>query len=95
MPDSVNDFRLGAIGYDLKYIILESKCSHLEIILQNNVYGEAPVVEFDKDRLKMFKKLFKLHQEAFNKGIFKNEKPCYKQKFISDSKLKRFQNVII
>ena len=36
----------------------------------------------DKLRMKRFKKLPKLHKEAFAKGIFKTDKACYTQEFM-------------
>jgi hypothetical protein len=95
IPTSVYEIKFIAVGFDPKYIILDSNCSKLEIILQNNIFGEDPIEEIDNDRLKLFRKQLKQHIEAFNEGLFKFRKPCYKQKFIPSSKLKRFQNVIL
>jgi len=40
----------------------------------------------DRLRKKQFDKLPALHEAAFEKGVFKSEKPCYVEKFISFKK---------
>ena len=42
-------------------------------------YDFITLKKVDRLRMRIFKKLPKLHKEAFEKGIFKTDKACYTQ----------------
>jgi hypothetical protein len=70
-----------------KFIDFSSECNNLEIILQPSAtYDFMSVRKIDKLRKKEFDKLPVLHQQAFEKGVFKMNKPCFDDKFISIKK---------
>lgn len=90
--DSTINLLIRAVGYDWKPIILNNDCKYLEAVLVNNVTCDYTSLEAcDKYRIKFFKKVIKLHKEAYAKGIFKSEQPCYKQSFTRYSKLKKYK----
>jgi hypothetical protein len=71
------------IGMESKMITVPDNCSHLEIIMLNrSTYDFVSLRKVDRNRKRQFDKLPRLHQAAFNKGIFKNEKPCYTEFFL-------------
>jgi len=95
LPDSINSLLIRALGYEQKLIFLNDGCNQLDIILEQRPTNcFMSLEESDKSRLKEFKKLPKLHKEAYDKGFLKTEQPCYKQKFMADTKWKRFQKII-
>lgn len=70
-----------------KKLDLSDSCSNLEIILlQSYSYDFKGPAKVDRLRKKEFAKLPGLHLSAFEKGIFKSDKPCYIDKFISYKK---------
>jgi hypothetical protein len=75
------------VGMEWKFINLPGNCDHLEVILlHSGSYDFMSARKVDRLRMKQFKKLPKLHQAAFQKGIFIMEKPCYKEEFIPEKK---------
>jgi hypothetical protein len=75
------------VGMEWKSLDLSSGCNNLEIILQlAATYDFMSPAKVDRLRKKEFDKLPRLHQSAFAKGIFKTDKPCYIDKFISHKK---------
>jgi hypothetical protein len=72
------------VAMEWKNIKLTDDCPNLEIILQPSVtYDFISARKIDRLRKKEFKKLPALHQKAFEKGIFKINRPCYVDNFIS------------
>ena len=65
------------VGVDPATIELVDKCDNFKSLKK-----------VDKLRMKKFKTLPELHKEAFEKGLFKTDKPCYTQEFISYCKKK-------
>ena len=55
-------------------------------MILRSTYDFITLKKVDKLRMKKFKKLPELHREAFEKGIFKTDKACYSQEFISHYK---------
>jgi hypothetical protein len=71
------------VGAEWKILDLLNDCNKLEIILQlAGTYDFMSPTKVDRLRKKEFKKLPRLHKSAFEKGIFKTDKPCYIDKFI-------------
>ena len=68
-------------------IELKDKCDDVEVVMiLRSTYDFINLKKVDKLRMKKFKKLPELHREAFEKGIFKTDKACYSQEFISHYK---------
>ncbi len=75
------------VGMEWKSLDISDSCSNLEIILlPSGTYDFMTAGKVDRLRKKQFDKLPTLHKSAFEKGVFKNEKPCYVEKFISIKK---------
>ena len=55
-------------------------------MMLSGTYDFMTLKKVDRLRMKRFKKLPKLHKEAFAKRIFKTDKACYSQEFISSYK---------
>lgn len=83
IPDSVKKILFSAIGLDLTTIELAEKCDEVEVVMMSTGTDDfITLKKADRLRMKRFKKLSELHKEAFNQGIFKTDKACYKQEFI-------------
>jgi len=84
IPISVKKLSFESVGLDPATVRLTDKCDEVEVvmILRGN-YDFITLKRVDKLRMKIFKKLPILHKKAFEKGIFKTDKACYTQEFIS------------
>ena len=72
------------VGFESLNIELTLGCEKVDIIMISiSTYDFITLKKADRLRMKRFKKLPKLHKEAFEKGIFKTDKACYSQEFIS------------
>ena len=66
---------------------LIKRIKNLEIILQlAGTYDFMSPAKVNRLRKKEFNKLSGLHKSAFEKGIFKTDKPCFIDKFIPHKK---------
>jgi hypothetical protein len=75
---------IAAVGAEWKMLSLINDCNNIEVILQlAGTYDFMSAAKVDRLRKKEFDKLPGLHQSAFRKGIFKTDKPCYPDNFIS------------
>jgi hypothetical protein len=87
VPTDTKALIVADVGMEWKSLDLLSDCNNLEIILQlAATYDFISPAKVDRLRKKEFDKLPELHQSAFAKGIFKTDKPCYIDKFISHKK---------
>lgn len=83
IPVSVTRMLFRSVGLETALIELPDKCDEVEVVMMlSSIYDFITLKKADKLRMKKFKKLPKLHKEAFAKGIFKTDKICYTQKFI-------------
>ena len=83
IPVSVKKILLGSVGLDPAIIKLVDNCDEVEVVMMlSGTYDFITLEKVDRLRMKRFKKLPELHREAFEKGIFKTDKACYKQEFI-------------
>ena len=70
------------VGFEWTKINLPINCEDLEIILlYNALYHYKSNNKIDRLRKKRFDKITELHLQAYNKGLFKTEKPCFNQEF--------------
>ena len=74
LPASTNFLRFAAVGFEWKYIHLQSDCNHVEVILMlHSTYDFMSLEEVDRLRKKEFKKLPKLHAKSFEQGMFRTK----------------------
>lgn len=82
IPVSVKKILFRSIGLDPTIIELEDKCDEVEVVMMLGSTDDfITFKKADRLRMKRFMKLPELHKEAFEKGIFKTDKACYKQEF--------------
>ena len=87
IPITVNKIFFKYVGLEPTNIELVDKCDKVEVIMMlSGTYDYITLDKIDKLRWKRFKKLPRLHEEAFEKGMFKTKDACYKQEFIAYSK---------
>lgn len=85
IPANTKSLIVNGIGFEWKLLDLTNECSYLEIIMLNSgSYDFMSARKVDRLRKKYFDTLPKLHQAAYDKGVFKVTKPCYEDKFISE-----------
>lgn len=90
MPISVKKILFESVGLEPTTIELINNCDEIEVIvLLSGSYDFVTPKKADRLRIKKFKKLPKLHKEAFDKSIFNTDKTCYLQEFISYCKKKQ------
>lgn len=84
VPVSVKKILFRYIGSETTTIELTNNCDEVEVVMMlSGSYDFMSLRKVDRLRMKIFKKLPELHKEAFGKGIFKTDKACYTQEFIS------------
>lgn len=65
------------VGMEWAAVSLSAACSNLEIILlYASSYDFMSVRRVNRQRFSRFKHLPRLHQEAYEKGLFKSRIPC-------------------
>ena len=90
IPVPVKKISFESVGLDRATVGLVDKCDEVEVVMMlRGTYDFITRKRVDKLRMKMFRKLPKLHKEAFEKGIFKTDKACYTQEFIPCYKKKQ------
>lgn len=84
IPVSVKKISFESLGLEPAAVRLVDKCDEVEVVMMfSGTYDFITLKKVDKLRMKTFRKLSQLHKEAFEKGIFKTDKACYTQEFIS------------
>lgn len=82
IPRETDKLLLSWIGMEWTTIQIPKNCDTLEIIMMyDGTYDFMSSRKIDNLRRKRFNKLSELHIKAFNKGIFKTEKPCHFREF--------------
>lgn len=70
------------LGYEWATVTIPKDCNNLEIILfMDSTYDFMSPRKVDRLRKKEFNKIPELHFQAFQKGLFKTEKPCFNREF--------------
>jgi len=83
IPVSEKKILFRYVGLEPTTIELLDKYDEVEVVMMlSGTYDFITLKKVDRLRMKRFKKLPKLHKEAFEKGIFKTDKACYKQEII-------------
>jgi len=75
----------GFVGMEWENIMVSRNCTDLEIIMMADVlYQYKSHRKIDKLRKEDFNNRIKLHEQAFEQGIFASATPCFKYEFISN-----------
>lgn len=83
VPISINKISFNSVGLETTTIQLVDDCNVVEIVMVlSGTYDFISLKKADRLRKKAFKKLQKLHELAFERGLFRTDKACYIQEFI-------------
>jgi hypothetical protein len=83
IPISIEKIFFKAVGLDPTAIEIMDNCVEVEVVMMlTGTFCFITPQKADRLRMKRFKKLPKFHKQAFEEGIFKTDKACYKQDFI-------------
>jgi hypothetical protein len=83
IPVSVKKILFLDIGLETASIELADTCDEVEVVMMvSSTYDFMSPKKVDRLRMKRFKNLPELHKEAFEKGIFKTDRPCYTREFM-------------
>jgi hypothetical protein len=85
LPKETDKLIVAGLGYEWATISIPEGCENAEIILYlafTHCFDSPAKV--DRLRKKEFEKLSELHYQAFQKGLFKTQKPCVIRKFEPD-----------
>lgn len=79
---SVQKLLFTSVGFEQTTIDYIDKCNEIELVMMlSGTYDFMTFKQIDRYRMKEFKKLPELHKQAFEKGIFRTDKACYRQEF--------------
>jgi len=82
LPKNSEKLIFAGLGYEWATITIPKECKTLEIVLLlSGTYDFMSSNKIDRLRKKKFDNLSELHSAAFQKGLFKTEKPCFNQQF--------------
>lgn len=77
VPVNISTLLFTAIGMERTTINLSGECSNLEVILlHTSSYDFMSVRRVNRQEFKRFRHLPQLHQQAYEKGLFKSRAPC-------------------
>jgi hypothetical protein len=77
VPVNTKTLLFTAIGMEWTTVNLSGECSSLEVILlYASTYDFMSVKRVNRQKFKRFKHLPHLHQQAYEKGLFKSCAPC-------------------
>jgi hypothetical protein len=89
LPLDTKELILAFVGMEWTKIELNDGCDIIDIIMMNEwIYDFISLKSADRKRLKRLKKIPKLHQIAYEKGIFTTLTPCYNRSFVKYSSRK-------
>ena len=81
-PLSINKLSFLYVGMETADLKISDNCNHIELIMiADATYDFMSFRKVNKIRRKIYKKLPRLHQEAYEKGIFQSPEVCYIQEF--------------
>ncbi|TQI71214.1 carboxypeptidase-like protein [Gramella sp. Hel_I_59] len=82
IPANKNKISFKYVGIDPATIELDDRCEQIEVIMMlTGTHDFESLKRSEKERKKNFKMLPEIHKQAYNKGIFKIEQPCYSREF--------------
>lgn len=82
IPEGTNNLIFGGIGYEWAMVLIPDSCDYSEVILlHEGTYHYKSHRKIDRLRRRRFENIPIIHQEAFEKGIFKDINPCFTREF--------------
>ncbi len=77
VPAETTELLLGFIAMEWASVKIGDNCQNLEMIMMVDViYDFTPIKKINKKRYNRFKKLPKMHLQAYEQGVFKSSTPC-------------------
>ncbi len=77
VPINTDTLLFGSVGMEQTTVNLSGECSTIEVILlYSSTYDFMSVRRMNRKVFKRFKRLPQIHQEAYEKGLFKSHAPC-------------------
>ncbi|MGI4832563.1 MAG: hypothetical protein ACRYFK_03790 [Janthinobacterium lividum] len=77
VPANTSTLIFRTVGAEWTTVNLSEECSNLEVILlYASTYDFMSVRRVNRQEFKCFKHLPQLHQQAYEKGLFKSPAPC-------------------
>ena len=87
VPIKTDTLIISQLNFERKCIILNDSCYNIEVILMYHGTSHfATKEQFKRYRKKRLQKMYKIHKNAYNKGLFITEIPCYQTSFFSKLK---------
>lgn len=78
LSSGTDELLLDFVGMEWTSITVPPNCDNLEIIMMySGSYDFATLRTVNRKRSKRFKNLLNQHQQAYEKGIFSKDKPCF------------------
>jgi hypothetical protein len=85
IPQNTDKLIFSFLGMEWTTIQLDNACNTNEVVMMyDGTYDFMSPKKVDRLRLKRFKKLPELHLQAYKKGFFSEQTPCYKMIFESN-----------
>ena len=82
LPDSIYIISFEAVCFEPTKVLLCEKCEYIEVIMFQEANEDfITLKDAEKKKKKRFNKIGKKRKEAYNRGIFRLKRPCYKQFF--------------
>jgi len=82
IPIFIKKISFGTVGLEPATIELIDTCDRVEIVMM--LSGTDDFISLrraERIRKRRFKQLTKIHKQAYEKGLFQTEQPCYKREF--------------
>ena len=84
IPISVKKLKFMYVGVDQATIELVDTCDRTEVVMMLGGTDDfISLKRAERKRKRRYKKLPEIHKQAFEKGIFETEYPCYNREFES------------
>lgn len=85
IPSSEKEILFDFVGMESVVIKLEEKCDKAEVVMMYlRSYDFISPKQVEKKRKKRHNMITKIHTQAFEKGLFETDCPCYKREFESN-----------
>lgn len=82
IPSGETTLIVRGLGYESTIIKLPTSCNYIEIVVMTSIiYDYISAKKIERLRRKRFEKLSDIHQIAYEKGLFLNEKACFEREF--------------
>lgn len=84
IPASEKEILFDFVGMESVIINLKENCGNVEVVMMPLYsYDFVSPKQVERKRKKRYNKIAKVHKQAFEKGLFETDCPCYKREFES------------